>query len=194
MAAILKNRADELDKIKTEREKALAEIAAHICAMNEATEKLDAAAYSKAKSKKNAAENAAEMYSARLDAVRKKEIVSEQDSDAFIDHVLSFEAETTAQYECEALGLLNELDALTTEYYSIIKDAKSVLATWTRRVHANYRDYLDNPGVRTIRRNKATDVHSVGYVGCDLYRRVAQFIKPTLEKCGQDDQPAKSEN
>ena len=188
MNAILDARAAELATIRAERDKAYAEIAAHTRAMNEATEKLDAAAYSKAKNKKIAAENAAEMYSKRFDTIREKEAVSEQDSDAFIDDVLSFKAETTAQYEREALKLLNDLDALSAEYGSIIEDAKSVLTTWTRRVHANYRAYLDDPGVRTVRRNKPVDVHSVGYVGCNLYRRVAQFVRPTLEKCGQDEQ------
>ena len=180
MQEILSKRADDLAKIKAELEKANAEIAQQTAAIEAATASMDVKAYSTAKSKKATAENAAEMYSSRYATIKAKEVIPEVDSDAFIDELVRYEAELSTQYEGEALKLLTELNDLTNEYKNIIKDTEAVLSKWCRDVHANYRQYADNPNAKKVRRDRPVAVHALQFVGCPASNYIAQNIKSMI--------------
>lgn len=180
MQEILSKRTDDLGKIRADMEKIDKAIELHTAAMDAATAIMDSKSYAAAKSKLETAKTTAEMYEKRYDAIRTNEMISEADSDAFIDELVRYEAELSTQYEGEALKLLTELNDLTNAYKGIIKDVESVLSKWCRDVHANFRQYADNPNATKVRRDRPVAVHALQFVGCPASNYIAQNIKSMI--------------
>lgn len=180
MQEILSKRADDLDKIRADMEKIDKAIELHTAAMDAATAIMDSKSYAAAKSKLETAKTTAEMYEKRYNALCENEMISEADSDNFIDELIRYEVELSTQYEAEALKLLTELNDLTNEYKSIVKDTEAVLSKWCRDVHANFRQYADNPNAKKVRRDRPVAVHALQFVGCPASNYIAQNIKSMI--------------
>ena len=180
MQEILNKRTDDLGKIRADMEKIDKAIELHTAAMDAATAIMDSKTYAAAKSKLETAKTTAEMYEKRYNALCENEMITEADSDAFIDELVHYEVELSTQYEDEALKLLTKLNDLTNEYKNIVKDTEAVLSKWCRDVHANYKQNADSLSAKKVRRDRPVAIRTLQYVGCPASNYIAQNIKSMI--------------
>lgn len=152
----------KIAKLKSDRDKELAEIQAHIdeetMSLNEANKAMAAAidstdlkAYERAKVEKTRAETALEMYSARYKKVRNLEFITEEESDAIIASLRSRDHELSLEFVSDLDAALETVRDLLQRYEREKKELSSTTERWTRDIHHNY--------ISTITTFKETGTH-----------------------------------
>lgn len=174
--AEIRDAEDKIAKYDAEVEKADAD-------MKAATVGDDLAAYDTAKTRKREARSGAEMYRARLNMIRSREIVDEAESDKVIDRLLDYERELTAKYEAEIREPLALIEKLTTDYRASIGEAERVIDRWTFDIHANHRTFgLTTYKDGSTRSPEPVRVHRTPYTGCVVAAITDEYVTKVNNK------------
>ena len=183
MRELKMQRANELETINNKMHEAEAKINTEGQAMQQAIETMDEDAYIKAKQEKQRARLAHEMYKGRFAQIMKQELISEADSDAVIDSLLSYEGQLAADFAQDIAGPVSELSRLHKAYMDEVKAVELTLHAWQQDIHRNYRTFgatmrIDkNTGERTDRSETPTPIHAVPYTGCAKATQLGDYLR-----------------
>ena len=135
-----------------------------------ATDRMDIEAYEAAKSAKNRAASAIEMYTARYNQLQRNDYITEEESDKVIKSILDYEKEQEQEFAKAAAPIIDKLRNLLEEYAGDVQRAELVLNAWTTEIHANYRTIDGTRNVRPL------PVHVVPYTGSEESITVRKFL------------------
>lgn len=182
---LTESKAAELLSIQVSITEAKTKKEAANLAIKAATENTDIEAYDKAKADRRKAESEIEMYSARYNMLKNKELVSEEESDRTIDELLSYEEEIAAKFEFDIQEPLKEIKRILEEYNQEVKDTEITIESWTKCIHANYRSATALYANGTNRADTPQEVHKVAYTGgtaCDLVNHAFSFCEELINE------------
>ena len=183
MRELKEQRASELQTIQQKMQEAEAKIDTEGRAMQQAIETMDEEAYIKAKQEKQRARLAHEMYKGRYSQIMKQELISEADSDAVIDSLLSYEGQLAADFAQDIAGPMRDLAQLYTAYTDEVKSVELTLLAWQQHIHKNYRTrggtvYTDEVTGETTDRSKTPiPVHTTPYTGSPKAAQLGDFLR-----------------
>lgn len=173
----------ELAEIQENQNKAQRELEAAGQALQTAADQMDLEAYSEAEAASRRSRMALEMYGAKYQQIQRQEYVTEAESDQTIDSLLSYERELAAEFEKDAAKHIEAISKLLTDYQQEVNDTERTIDNWCWTIRANYRTFGmsrrrdPRTGEWTDRAESPVPVHPAGYQGCDLARRVDNFLK-----------------
>ena len=178
IAELKAHKAGELARITGELEKASQDYEAACKELQNATENTDFKAFGEAKKKQLEAKNKKDMYSQRYDQLKKRELISEEESDKVIDSLLDYEKALAEDYEIKVTKIVEELEAIHTEYRDRVAATENTIKSWTAEVHANYRSNTTiYKETGTNRAPYPVPVRNIPYVGCKKSESVDKFIE-----------------
>lgn len=173
MQALREQRTAELAEIQKKQDEAEAQKISAEQKMKAATIDINVDEYEAAKYEENRARIAIEMLGARYGMIQKKELISEADSDAIIDDLLSYENKLSEDFKAAIVKPLRVLADLNEKYMKEIRDTENTLRVWQQDIHPNYRTfgatmYKDpETGETTDRSSSPVPVHRIPYTGCN---------------------------
>lgn len=139
MENLIQRKAEELEAIQKKQEEARHQLEEAIHAQTAATERTDLSAYEEATEAKRKAQAALDMYSARLDQVRKRGYVSEEESDQVIDELLSYRKQIDEDLKRDLAAPLQRAREIHAAYIAEVDGIRRTLDAWQRQIHLNYR-------------------------------------------------------
>jgi len=180
--AAYQDKRAEAEKLEAMREKAIELSEACNRSMTEAIRTADSEAYNNAKIQGQKAQNDAELYTARLEQIRKQSYLPETEGDAFIDSALMLEQDINEDYLKAIEKPLEELRKLTDSYSEEITAIENIMTDWTRNICANHRTfgrtaYVDESGQMVHRSKDACPVHVVQFRGVPEADRINRFFR-----------------
>lgn len=139
MKKLVEKKAAEIVSIEKELSNATDKKNKATQALSNAIAATDRAAYKKAKAEAEEAATIIEMYAARLDQLRNKEFMSEEESDRVVDSLIEYQNKRTAAFIKAIAGPIGQIEELYIEYDRDYQAAVETVAAWTRDIHKNYR-------------------------------------------------------
>ena len=152
-------------------------------AMNDAAAEMDIDAYEEAGKAKRKAQIAIDMYNAKLDQLRKQELITEDESDQVIDRLLDYETQLADDFKTAAAEPLKTLAELLAAYKTEVREVESTLNEWQCEIHANYKTrgltlFYDNlTGTQTDRGPHPVPVHNTAYTGCVEANQLSEYLE-----------------
>ena len=174
-------KAQQLEVIQAELSKARTSKAAADEAATAAAAEMDLDAWNRAAEDKKAAEMAENMFSSRLAQIAGKEMISEEESDRVIDSLRGYIKDLDNAFDAALGKILRDLRILYDGHISDIREAESVIRTWTNDIHKNYRSYTSlyfdpETGTRSNRSPHPVPVNLTDGQGGGHARMVRQFL------------------
>lgn len=172
---------NKINTISSNREKEIEELQQKIDAEREkikeadkirttAEETMNMEMYKAARRQKIDAQDAIDLYSARLKILETKEDIQEPESDKVIDELLQIQGERDAAFDTTAGKLIGELDALLTEYEKVNNRIESALTEWHCKIKPNRRPC----GVGSYH-GEPQPVHALPGRSTWMYKQLARF-------------------
>lgn len=152
--------------------------------MRDAYERLDLAAYEKAKNAKATAETAAEMYGLRGRQLEEREFLTEEESDATIDALKGYEEELAFEFKKAIEEPIRKLSELQKHYAEAVTEAELAIKRWTSEIHRNYRSEGTRYPDGSNRSPVPIPVRNVPYSGCGESAMVESFLN-RIEKANR---------
>ena len=119
-----------------------------------------------------------ELLSKRVEMLRSRKLVTEEESDRVIDSLLQYEKDLAAEYVAGLSKILSQLEEITNNYDADVKEAEGVILKWTQQVFPNYRsETAMYQGGTTNRAPYPVAVHTTAYLGCDESIITKEFVK-----------------
>lgn len=167
---ILAAREAELEKIRKSLREAEEELKTANIAIEAATEVTNLEAFETATAEKRKAETAISMYTARLNQLNSKQIVSEEESDSVIAGLLAYEKNLEADFLNDVRKHVIALEAISSKYHQAVKDTERVIREWCEKIHANYRSETGG------RMDYPVKVHSTPFTGCAESEKLKRYL------------------
>lgn len=177
-----KKKADELTNIKQKLLESRTALSSAKDAIQNATERTDLKAYQDAKEKEAEAAAAIEMYEARYKQIECREYVTQKGSDEVIDQLLQYEADIAEEYVNAIAGPVAEIKKAHDDYIQSVQNAEHTIASWTGRIHHNYRAELTTFPDGTNISKVPVPVHQIPFTGCAESAVVGVFLDKLVEK------------
>ena len=183
MAELKDNREREEEKVTSEIKALRKSLATAEANLKEATRATDLDAYQEAKAEIGRCKTALQMYEARFAQLNGLSMITEQESDAVIDDLLTYEQNLREDFEKSIEKHIAALAELVGEYDKEVTDIEKAITTWTGTIHSNYRtfgrgSYLDKTtGERVYKSNYAVPVHATPYEGGDAFCLLKDYLK-----------------
>lgn len=181
ISELRKERQEELELIETMQQKAREDIALAEVHMKEASEALDADKFEQSEADKKKAETALKMYDSREYQIRRKEYLTEQESDAIIDSLLGYEHSLNATLRVEIYEHVPAMRKALEAYTAEVELIERTIVEWTNTIHANYRSrgrslYTTETGEQTDRSPNPIPVHIGMFVGSPEAIRLSEYL------------------
>ena len=151
--------------------------------LRDAYERLDLAAYEKAKNEKATAETAAEMYGLRGRQLEEREFLTEAESDATIDALKGYEEELAFEFKKAIEEPIRKLSELQKHYAEAVTEAELAIKRWTSEIHQNYRSENTTYKDGTNRSPVPVPVRRLPYEGSSLSRKIGTFLNNIKDDC-----------
>lgn len=165
MTGLVQARREERESLLAAIELQRIEVDKQTAAIAAAAQDPDKDAYITAMFEKDKAAIAAATYRARYDDLEAAPLMSEPESDAIIDRLLSYEQQIEAEYIAGVTSILRNLENLNNSYTQNIADAEATIKAWSNTVHANHRNIVGFVAVGD-RKVAPRSVRSCMYRGC----------------------------
>ena len=180
MTELRNKKAAQLQTIEEMRQDAAQKAQEAQDALERATAEMNLEKYEQAQNDLRKALTSEQMYKARADQLQRQEIISEDESDAVINSLLSYEDALADKLAADIAPHLDALETILTAYQADVKETENTISEWCSTVHAYYRSetttYTGPDGERTNRAPYALAVHPNGYAGSEASRFLDQFI------------------
>lgn len=173
---MLKQKNSDLDHIAQMQEDARRRKAAAEEAERAATENMDLEAYEAAKEEKRKARLALDMYGEKFKQLKDRELTTEEESDAVIDSLLSYEADLARDFEEKASEHIEALAKISAAYFDEVTQTEKTLKRWQIEIHRNYRSQTATYADGSHRSPHPVPVRSTPYNGCEQALTVARFL------------------
>lgn len=176
--AMMKERADKLQKIDENVEQLYIEIDKQRQRVKEAAAAVDVELYKAEQQKLDELQAQVKTLDNWKRQITETEKVTEAESEKTIAAILEYEITKEAEYKKAAGKLLKELAALTDKHIQDAERAEAVLRSWTSRIRPNYISSGTIYANGTSKSDTPVPVHIVEYHGGDF----ALWIKNHLER------------
>lgn len=178
-------KAEELEMLIQKRNEAYKQLEAAELAAKDATERMDFEVFEDAKTAKERAKTAIDMYNAKHTQISNQEYINEAESNKVIDSLLNYEKEIEKDFKAKAAIHLRELETILAFYFHEVNETERIIVEWCNNIHANYRMestmYFNKAtGDYTNRSNKPVPVHSVPFKGCSEANITEEYLKQRL--------------
>lgn len=177
------NARKQADMRKALEAKAAAEkaVKAAQATMEEATDKLELERYAEAKQQKEEAETALAMFEGKCKKVEQKVLVTDEDSEAVIEGILSYEEQLEREFLDAIRKPIEELRALQEDHWQKVAEAERIMNRWTSEIHANYISCMRRRDAETGEWTSKVDypvpVRVEKYLGCPASKVIRDFLK-----------------
>lgn len=181
IADLLSTREKTISEINARLETLAADIAEQRKALQGATERLDADAYSKAKASIEMLTTQEEMLRARFTQITTAEYVTEEESENTIAALLDYERELEKTFFDKATDIIAELKKLCEKQREDAAEAEKTLLAWTQQIRPNYISPTTTYPDGTRKSQRPVPVHPGGYHGGDVLVRINNFITENFD-------------
>lgn len=187
-----KTTIEKIDQLKAQRLAEISDIEGNIMRVRKALEDAEEGIkkaiestnlqdFESSNTAKNKAETELKMYESRLEQIKNREYIHEDESDEVITSLLEYEKDITADYLQKSKVIIEQLAELTNTYRTAVDDTETALLRWTNEIHANHRTfgrtYYTRDGKTTDRSEKPVPVRVVQYSGCFESNIAKNFIE-----------------
>ena len=173
----------DLNEIKTKSNAATEDLKAARQAIQNATEKLDVAAYEKGKAAEHRAQTAIDLYGARFAQLQGQRILSIEESDKVIDSLLDYEDQLATDFRKAVAEPLKQLRNIVDEYQGEVRETEDTIRSWTQSIRGNYR-YIIGSKPTGNTSSQPIPVHITPFLGCDEARALEEYLEKAAPLLG----------
>lgn len=182
---ILEDKAIELKEINAKINNISQELSEMHKDLSKAINDTNEAEFKKISKKITELDNTLLMYHTKREQLQRNEFISESESDAVIDRLLSLQDENADCYSEELKPHLEAVLEISKKYWDDMIAIESLITHWSAHIHANYNTRGKVIKNGSTRMDYPVPVRTVAYMGCKEFKLIEDVLRQlTLTRAG----------